>query len=631
MEYLEKDIKNLIPVVQNPLLKEIGLDIETSGLDPHSDTIALIQIATKDEVYVINDRKLSAQDRRTLRYIFDLLEERRVLCIGQNIKFDLKFIYHNYGILLTNVFDTMLAHMFAYMGMGKPRFIGLGALAKKYLKVDLPKEERNSFIGYLGDEFTDKQIDYSAKDTAILLPLKEKLEKLLIDRKQMKVFSLIEMPLEPVLAFMEYTGISFDTNLWRELTETAEKEAADAEIALRKMLDENFDKVAKGNNAFEVFKYMKIPISPKTIKNTERLKSIVVKDDIKATVMDEINFGSSYQVKHIINKLGVRVTTTNAKELALHEDEHPIIGLILRIREFNKKKDTYGDDFLKHLNHITGCIHTSLNQAGARSGRFSSDHPNLQNIIADVAYRKAFIARKGYKLGRVDYSQIELRIIGEAAQEEKFIKAFLNNEDLHTLTASLVFQVPLNEVTPYQRRIGKSMNFAVVYGSTANGLAYNFGIPLAEAKEYLKRFFDQYFNLAKFIRQFGDKCMEVGYSVTMFGRKRYLVYATNPTTSADHKAFFKEKRAAVNNLPQGTSADMIKLALIYMFNENPFGHDEFRPLLTVHDEIVVEFKEEITEQAKEFIGKCMTKAGELFLKKTPVAYEINVADYWVKD
>ena len=629
MEYLEKDIKRLIPVVQNPLLREIGYDLETSGLDFHSDKIALIQIATPDEVYVINHRKLSEEDRRVFKYILEILEERKVLCVGHNIKFDMKFTYHNYGVMLTNVFDTMLAYTFAFAGVGR-KFVSLAYLVKKYLNMILPKEERNSFIGYLGDEFTEKQIEYSAADAAILLPLKEKMHDELVKRKQIKVFNEIEMPLEPVIAFMEYTGIEFDVNLWHELAEKATKEADNIEIELRKLLSDNFKKIAKGKNALEVFEYMKIPLKPNTKGNKARLDGIVVWDDIKAEAMKELNFGSPYQVKHIVNKLGVKAKTTNAKELAMHENEHEIIPMILHIREFAKKRDGFGEDFLKHVNPFTGCIHTTLNQGGAVTGRFSSEGPNLQNIIADVLYRRAFIARKGYKLGRTDYSQIELRLIGEAAKEAKFIDAFINDDDLHTLTASLVFQVPIEEVTPYQRKIGKSMNFAVVYGSTAKGLAYNFGIPVLEAKEYLKRFFTQYGGLNNFIKMFGQKCLEYGYTVTMFGRKRYLSFPSNPTTYKEHRKLYGEKRKAVNNLPQGTSADMIKLALIYMYYDNPFGLDNFRPLLTVHDEIVVEFKEEITEQAKEFIGTCMQKAGDIFLKTIPVAYDINVADYWAK-
>ena len=255
----------------------------------------------------------------------------------------------------------------------------------------------------------------------------------------------------------------------------------------------------------------------------------------------------------------------------------------------------------------------------------------MQNIIAEEGYRASFKSRPGYLLGTTDYSNIELRIMGEASREPAFINAFNEGKDLHTETASLVFQVPYDEVTKKQRTVAKSLNFAVIYGTTAQGLARNFSIPLSEGQALLRNYFAQFPILEFFIEQFGNKCIEIGYSLSLLGRKRFLSYALKPHNQREYKELAQAKRIAVNHLAQGTSADMIKLALVQMWYNNPFGYENFRPILTVHDEIVVEFKEELKEEAEEFIGKCMQEAGEAFLKIVPVGYSTIIDNCWRKD
>ena len=358
---------------------------------------------------------------------------------------------------------------------------------------------------------------------------------------------------------------------------------------------------------------------------------IVTEDEIKATVIPMINFSSYVQAKYVLNCLGVPLETTNAKEMRLYAYDFPVIKHILDYREAVKRKTSFGEEFLAHVRKESNTIHTNYNQLGAATGRFSSDAPNLQNIVADPRYREPFIARNGYLLATSDYSNIELRIIGEASKEPRFIEAFNRGDDLHKTTASLIFDTPIDQVTKDQRKIAKSLNFAVVYGTSAKGLAYNFNMPLDKARELLKKYFDAYPVLAVFLKMFGQRCLDKGYTVTLGGRKRFLSFELNPAAQEQYKEQGKALRQAVNTLPQGTSADMIKQALIFMYYNNPFGLENFRPLLTVHDEIVVEFKQEILEQAKEFISDCMKRSGELFMKLIPTAFNISVGNFWIKD
>jgi DNA polymerase I-like protein with 3'-5' exonuclease and polymerase domains len=506
----------------------------------------------------------------------------------------------------------------------------LAKLCEKYLDISLEKDVRSTFIGKADFEFSDEQIRYSFEDVYVLFDLREKLESILNERRQANTFFEIEMPLLPIVAKMEFDGILFDVKKWQELAVKAREDQERHTLELYSILANNFNNLTKAKTAYDAFVDLKIPTSTLRKAEKERLKNVTVRDDIKAEVLASINWGSPYQPKVILNKLGVPVKTTDKKELQHFAEGYPIVKSLLSARGDSKRVETYGDDFLKNVNAFTGCIHTSFHQDGAGTGRFSSSEPNLQNIIADEDYRACFIARPNKVLITADYSNIELRIIGEASKEPKYIQAFQAGEDLHALTASLLYNVPLEQVTKEQRRLAKSLNFAVIYGTTAKGLAFTFNITLAEAGAYLRKYFSVYNVLKTFIEKFADQCIKQGYAPTMSGRKRFLKFPYNPRTEDEHRTVLKARRQAVNNLPQGTSADMIKLALIYMGYENPFG-DKFKLLLTVHDEIVAEVDCDIASEADVFMENCMKRAGEKYLKLIPIKIGRSINTYWVKD
>lgn len=620
------DYKELITYIQSTDTTEIGLDTETSGLNVFSDRLLLIQISVKDRVFTINE---GTADRRKVEYVLKLIKDRNLLVIGHNLKFDLKFIYHNYGIIFTNVFDTMLAEILAYAGVIYP-YISLQALAKKYLHLTLDKDIRETFYNKTDYIFTPEQIEYAEKDAEIALLLKPLLQDLLHKRGQDSAWAL-EMQLEPVITLMEYTGITLDVKKWNDATNFAKLVVDNTKTDMMMLLEKNFDKFAgKYSCAYDVLVNIHYPVKTAFLKaERERLKIIVTKDEIKSEVIPLINFGSYKQAGYVLNRLGVPVKTTNAKEMVAYKD-HEIIKYLLDYREAVKKVTSFGDEFLKHIHPETGAIHTQLNQLGAATGRFSSEEPNLQNIVAEEAYRSPFVARDSYLLATCDYSNIELRIMGEASREPKFIDAFQNGKDLHRVTAMIIYNVPYDDVTKPQRAVGKHLNFAVLYGTSAQGMVFNFRMPLNEAKTYLNRFFEQYNVLREFIKRFGAVCLKKGYSITLGKRKRFLSFMLNPSSQDQYKELNKARRQAVNHLPQGTSADMIKKALVYLYYDNPFGFENLRPLITVHDEIVVEFKEEIREDAEKFIHACLHKAGTDYLKIIPEGHEVTIDKCWRK-
>ena len=625
---LVKDVKDVLPYFMESGLDVIGLDTESSGLNAHQDVLLLIQISTRDENFVFNVGEL---EEKMLRYLLDLILSRGIKVVSQNSKHDLKFIYHNYGILFTNIHDTMLAEALIFAGLGK-KYQSLDKLALKYLNVKMDKDDRETFIGKTDFSFTENQILYAERDASVLIPIMEGQLLMLETKKQMKALDL-EMRLEPVVAMMEYTGIPLDTKKWMSLYNEAIEGQKEYEMQLNKILFDNFDKIAgKYSNALEALENVKYSKSKLKVKyRRKEWAEIVVKDEIKAYVIPMINMNSHIQALHVLKSLGVPAKNTDAKDLEAFREGFEVVDVRIKYKFYAKRVGTYGEDFLKHIDTVTGFVHTQLQQLGAATGRFSSGDPNMQNIIAEESYRASFIARPGYLFGTTDYSNIELRIMGEVSKEPAFIDAFNEGKDFHTETASLVFQVPYEEVTKKQRTVAKSLNFGLIYGISAKGIARNFGIPLSEGQELLDNYFIQFPTLEFFITHFGNMCLEKGYSTSIMGRKRFLSFAFKPRNQQEYGELGQARRIAVNHIAQGTSADMIKLALIQMWYNNPFGYENFRPVLTVHDEIVVEFKEEIKEEAEEFIGKCMQEAGEAFLKIVPIGYSTIIDNCWRKD
>lgn len=623
LHYVDNDDKlnTLVKAVQQN--GQFGFDVEASSLDPITGTLLLIQLFTGREVFVINCGKVK---KPVITYIFELINSSQKLLVGHNIKFDMRYIHINYGVMPLYVYDTQEAEVLQKAGLIGP-YHKLSKLLKKYLGVTVDKDVRETFIDKTDFEFTPEQIEYAAEDVCYLLLLKEELDKKIQDSKQVNTMNL-ESRVLPAVAEMENNGFPINVSSWMEGVRDAQKTIEERRLVFFNYVAENFGQVSVNpENAVKAFEDFSIPI-PNTKIGRKTLEEIVVYDEIVAKVMDTINFNSTKQMKRLLNAFGVHEDTTNKRVIKKYPDNE-FIKRLLSYREFLKDDTTYGESFIDKVNPETGRIHADFNPTRAATGRFGCTKPNLQNIKKDSSYRERFECEEGWLLATADYSQIELREAAKLSNETVMIDAFNRGDDLHTLTAAAIFDKDPKDVTEKERNTGKTLNFAVIYGTSVAGLFYNFDIPEEQGKVYLDRFFDKYKNLAYFIRQSGKLILEKGYSSTANGRRRFFTVPIT-FTKRDIRKMFAIKREGVNHIVQGTCADMLKMAICNIYYDNPYGKD-LKLVNTVHDEVVVEFRDYLKEEARTFINQSMVKAGDYFLRNiVETKVDIKISRRWSK-
>jgi len=599
---------------------EVGLDVEASSLSPYEATLLLLQLEVNDLIYILDARKINHKD---LTYLVELIKASNLNCIGHNLKYDIKILYHNTGVLLTNIYDTMLGEVLINQGIGSPYYSYVD-LVFKYFDVELSKEVRDSFIDFDG-EITENQLTYSALDVKYLREIKRIQLKELEEQKQLRVVDL-EMKVTPILAMMEYDGVLVDKDLWLENIVMAKKESARLKEEILDTVINTLDKV-EFKDTFEVSEALSIPV--KTKKLRLELESLSYPFG-KTWVRNNFNVNSPYQLKKLFFMLGIYLPNTDAKTLKGVEENHEIINKVLIYREHKKRLTTYGESFITHIDKTTGRIHTNFTQL-KHTGRLGSSGPNLQNIPVEEGYRKSFIAREGYKIITADYNQAELRLMGAISKEPEIINAYKNNEDLHKKTATFLFKKDIKDITPKERQHGKNMNFGTIYLISPWGMNKNWGIPIEQGKQFLKDYFGGYPILNVFLKQLGDMVCENYYSTTKLGRKRFFENIKFFSDNIERdKHLSAIRREGVNHVIQGGSVDIVKGAMKDIFYNNPWTHDELRILLQEHDELVLEAKDEIVEKAGEFVINCMEDAERPFLGEIPAKVDIVIKDHWSK-
>jgi DNA polymerase-1 len=606
----------------------IGFDVEATTLDPYTAKLILVQVELNNNIYILNVEELNKND---FIYIIDLLLASNKLVIGHNLKYDLKIILHNSGKLFINIYDTMVAETLLHIGLGY-EFYSLADLVKKYCGITLNKEIRDQFIeeNYIG--ISDNMVKYAADDVVSLFAIHQaQLPKILGERLDNTV--ALEMLLVPVLAYMEYEGIFLDKNMWMEL----DKQSTENALIIRKELKELIIPVVEkayqegklGENMLTLFDGLHIPV--KTKKNRKALEEITAFEFCKDKLIDEFNINSWRQMHQVFSLMGVNADSTNEKKLIKYSHSNPVVKKLLDYREQFKRSTSFGETFLNNVSSVSGKLHPTINQMGTVSGRTSEEKPNLQQIVRGSKYRQCFrVDSDDWLMGSFDYSQQELRIVGAISGEPKFIQAFQEGKDIHTLTASIIFGKSIEDVTPDERQLGKTINFAVVYGTTEYGLNYNFGIALEVGEEYLRKYFETYEYLAEFKRVAGEKIWELGYSVTPNGRRRYFEQKIMWENAWEYKRY-KERviREGVNHIIQGGGADITKMAMCGVFYNNPF-RDKLRMLMIVHDEIVAKIHKSVVDLAVPFITDCMIKAEQPFLGVIPAEVTHKIDTYWSK-
>ncbi|MBP6977944.1 MAG: DNA polymerase I [Bacteroidales bacterium] len=576
------------------ILKEQGFfcfDTETTGLDANNSQLVGLSFAVRPwEAWYVPLPPVWEDAFAILQEFKSLLEDTAIEKIGQNMKFDIAILKW-YGVEVKgNMFDTMLAHYLLQPDMRH----NMDLLAETYLNYSpVPIED---LIGKKGknqlsmiDVETNAVKEYAAEDADITLQLKMVFEPLLRETGTRQLFDEVEMPLVPVLASMEAEGVKVDIRILKEYSGQLDLEVRELEKIIYEQAGVTFN-----------------ISSPKQLGEVlfEKLRII---DNPKLTQTKQYSTGEDVLLK-LVNK-------------------HPIIQTILDYRSLTKLKSTYVDTLPGLVNPRTGRIHTSYNQAVAATGRLSSNNPNMQNIPIRTErgreIRKAFVpSNQEYILLSADYSQIELRIIAEMSGDEGMIQAFRMGQDIHTATAAKVYGVDTELVSREMRRNAKTVNFGIIYGISAFGLAERLGIPRKEAASII----DQYFLQYPGIRDYMDKTIafarENGYVETIMKRRRYI----KDIASANAVVRGFAERNAINAPIQGSAADMIKVAMIHIFNEMQAMKLKSRMILQVHDELVFDVHRSEVNLLRPVVEEKMKFALPM---RVPIEVEMNTGENWL--
>ena len=567
----------------------IGLDTETTDLDPYNARLRLIQLAAPDGVRIIDLDAFSNGNlagSETFAPLRRLLEAPRPIKIAHNAKFDAKFIKHNLGADLGGIFDTLLASQLIGAGDIEERH-GLEVVAGRYLNETVDKTERLSNWDL---ELSTAQLEYAARDAAILLPLREKLIERLKSDSLIKCAQLEFECVMPVTD-IELTGFYMHKDRWLEQLAIVEKRRG--ELA-------------------------------------EELQEILAEESMQGSLFggparEDINLDSHQQLTQALQRLGIPVpdSTRNWKLQPLAA-QYPVIAQLLEYRTVQKALTSYGQNMIEMINPATGRLHADFRQIGAPTGRFACTNPNIQQVPHALEYRRCFSGHPaGRKLIIADYSQIELRILAEFSGDQGFIKAFNSGADLHRVTAAEVFNVPLDQVSREQRDFAKRLNFGVVYGIGAQRFSLMTGLSLSEAENVLRKYFATYRQLDTYLHEAADRAVRDRQARTASGRLVRFRY-----DDQDRQQISMTKRNGKNTPIQGTSADILKRALRLLRDE--LKETSGRVVNIIHDEIVVEADAGDADEVARRVERAMCAAGEEYLTTVPVKVETEIADEWVK-
>lgn len=595
-QYISVDTEDKIQTLVSHLKtqNEVSFDTETTGIDANNADLVGLSFAWKaGEGYYVPVPPDREQAIKILSFFQPLFDDPKRFWVGQNIKYDL-LVLKWYGVEIRGtLFDTMLAH-YVIEPEGKRNMDLLSAQYLGYEPVHIEEliGKKGKGQGNMRDVALDKITEYAAEDADITWQLKQKFSPLLKSKSVEKVFLEVENPLVKVLTDMEFEGIRVDENFLKEYSKTLEKEAAQAEESVYQQAGVRFN-LSSPKQLGEVL-FDKLQLDPKAKKT----------------------------------KTGQYATGEDVLLKLSHQSK--IVDDILIYRELTKLKSTYVDALPVIINRKTGRVHTSYAQAVAVTGRLSSNNPNLQNIPVRTErgreIRKAFIPRdKDHVLVSADYSQIELRIVAAISGDPNMVAAFKEGKDIHNATAAKVFGVDEKEVTKEMRYKAKSVNFGIIYGQGAFGLADNLGISRSEAKEIIENYKKQFANIQRYMDDTIQFARKNGYVETLMGRKRWLrdINSSNFTVRG-----FAE-RNAINSPIQGTAADMIKLAMIKI--HEAFKKNKFRSkmLLQVHDELVFDARRDEVEIIKPIILGSM-KDALLLPNDVPAEAELGFGDNWLE-
>jgi len=584
-------------IIEAEEIGEVAVDTETNSLDPHLADLVGVSLSSKigKACYIPighNSKKCIDKDI-VLKKLKPLLEDPSIKKIGQNIKFDF-IVFSNHGITLSSMEDTML--MSYVLDAGKNRH-NMDTLSEIHLNHKTIKFKELVGSGKKQINFSEvdleKAKDYAAEDADITYRLYKKFYKSLKEDKMINIYEIFEKPLLRILADMEIQGIKVDNKFLKTLSTKFEKK---------------IEKIQK-----EVFKLSKKEFN---IASPKQLGEILY-NDLKIADLKKTKKGSFATSASVLEDLAFK--------------GHKFPQLVLDWRQVSKLKNTYSDSLPEHINPNTKKVHTSFLLAATTTGRLASSDPNLQNIpikSEDGRYiRKAFVAEKDNVLISADYNQIEMRILADLADVKELKKAFKNNEDIHSLTASQIFNVDIDKVSQDQRRKAKAINFGIIYGISQYGLAKQINVSNFEAEEFLNSYFSRFPEIKAYMDRTIKFCRKSGYVSNIFGRRSHFLNINDKNYNVRN---FQE-RAAINAPIQGSAAEIMRLAMIRIDKKlKELKINKTKMLLQIHDELIFESpKNELKKISKVIIDEMSSVTeSDQHSFSIPLTVDLNTGENW---
>jgi DNA polymerase-1 len=596
--YLIKDVNEIDKWLQEAEeAGELAIDTETSSLDAHQADLVGISLSTKigKACYIPIGHKSKGCLKKELviKKLKPLLEDKSVKKIGQNIKFDFIVLYKQ-GIKMSSMEDTML--MSYVLDAGKNRH-NMDTLSEIHLShktisfkdlVGTGKKEVN-----FSDVELDRAMEYAAEDADITYRLYKIFNKNLKLEKLTNIYEIFEKPLIEILAFMEINGIKIDSKFLKDLSLKFEKKIKNLEKEIFKLSKKEFNIGSPKQLGEIIYNELKIAVLKKTRKGSFATS---------ASVLEDLVFKG-----------------------------HEFPKLILDWRQVSKLKNTYSDALTEHININTNRVHTSFLLAATTTGRLASSNPNLQNIPIKSEegkeIRKAFIAEKGFTLISADYNQIEMRILADLADVKELKKAFKNNEDIHSLTASQVFNLDIKKVDQDTRRKAKAINFGIIYGISQYGLAKQIMVSNNEAADFLNSYFLKFPEIKDYMNSTINFCRKSGYVNNIFGRRSHI----NGINDKNYNVRNFQERAAINAPIQGSASEIMRLAMIRLAKKfKDLTNIQSKILLQIHDELIFEVPNIELKKISSIIKEEMTSvvSSDLHSFSIPLTVDINAGDNW---
>lgn len=586
----KKERKELLELLMEQ--KSVCFDTETTGIDAlHANIVGFSFSFRAKEAFYIPTPQNHNEAKEILEEFNPLFLNLDIEKIAHNIKYDLK-ILNRYGIRVKGaLFDTMIAQ---YL-INPESKQGMDFLANYYLNYQpisietlLGKKGKNQ--GNMADLQPEQIVDYACEDADITFQLKQIIHPEIQKPHLKDLFYNIEMPLVPVLVDMEKEGIAIDVPALKAYSIELEDTLKSLDSEIKEMAGMTFNIDSPKQMGEVLFEQLKISNKAKKTKTGQY--------------------------------------ATSEEVLQKHEKDHPIVPKILEYRQLKKLKSTYVDPLPTLCDPLDHRIHTNFMQTVTATGRLSSNNPNLQNIPIRSEkgreIRRAFVPRSAsFKIMAVDYSQIELRIIAALSKDSAMIAAFKNKQDIHSATASTVFKVPIQDVTREQRSAAKAVNFGIIYGQSAFGLSQNLGISRTDAKNIIDSYFEQFGTIKSYMEEVISFAREVGYVETIMKRRRYLP----DIQSANAMVRGFAERNAINAPIQGSAADIIKMAMISVWNSMDGKNLKSKMILQVHDELVFDVEINELELMQDLVKSAMEKAVNLVV---PMEVEMQIAENWLE-